>query len=126
MFPILSALNLTAIQILSLADFPSVELNDLLFIVASYVSINTGSAERDADTAVQSISRSFFRISNLTGVDFSDAAGKSIKVPDTTSRPGDFTFFTFRSNVLATIVDIRAPNKSLNLEFSLRWTQLFF
>ena len=70
-----------------------------------------------------SIYRSFFRISNLTGVTFSDAAGKSIKVPDTTSRPVDLTCFTFRSNVLATTVDIRAPNKSLNLEFSLCLSQ---
>ena len=107
-------------KILSLADSPSIELNDLLSTVALYFSISTDSAERDVDTATQSISRSFFRISNLTGVVFSDAAGKSIKVPDTTSRPGDLTFFTFRSNVLAKTVIIRAPNKSLNLECSLR------
>ena len=104
-------------QILSLADYPSIELNDILSTIASYFSISTGSAARDADTAAQSISRSFFHISNLTGVAFSDVAGKSIKVPDTTSRLSDLTFFTFRSNVLATTVDIRAPNKSLNLDF---------
>ena len=37
-------------QILPLADSPSVELNDLLSTVESYFSINTGSAETDADT----------------------------------------------------------------------------
>ena len=113
-------------QILSLADSPSVELNDLISTVASYFSFSTGSAERDADTAAQSISRAIFRVSNLTGVGFSDTTGKLLKIPDVTSRPADLTFFTFRPNVLATTVDIRAPNKSLNLEFSLRWTQLFF
>ena len=43
--------------------------------------------------------------------------------PDKTSRPVELIFFTFRSNVLATTVDIRAPNKSLNLEFFLRLPQ---
>ena len=38
-------------QILSLADSPSVELNDLFSTVASYFSFSTGSAERDADIA---------------------------------------------------------------------------
>ena len=47
-------------QILSLADSLSVELNNLLSTVASYFSFSTGSAERDADTATQSISRFFF------------------------------------------------------------------
>ena len=47
-------------KILSLADFPSVELNDLISTVASYFSFSTGSAERDADTAAQSNSRPFF------------------------------------------------------------------
>ena len=45
--------------ILSLADSPSIELNDLISTVASYFSFSTGSAERDADTAAQSISRPF-------------------------------------------------------------------
>ena len=57
-------------QILSLVDSPSIELNDLLSTVASYFSINTGFAEREADTTDQSIFRSFFRVSNLTGVAF--------------------------------------------------------
>ena len=107
-------------QILPLAVSPSVELNDLISTVASYFSFSTGSAERDADTAAQSISRSFFRITNLTGVGFSDATGKSITIPDILSRPADLTFFIFCSSILAKSVDIRAPNKSLNLEFSLR------
>ena len=47
-------------QTLSLAESPSVELNDLISIVASYFSFSTGSAKRDADTAAQSISCSFF------------------------------------------------------------------
>ena len=110
-------------QILSLADPPSIELNELLSTVASYFRTSTGSAERDVDIADQSISHFYFRISNLTGVAFSGAAGKSIKVSDTTSHPADLTFVTFRSNVLATTVDIRAPNKSLNHQFSLHLSQ---
>ena len=110
-------------QILSLADSPSVELNDLLFTVASYFCFSTGSAERDANIAAQSISRAIFRVSNLTGVGFSDATGKILNIPDVTSRPADLAFFTFRSHFFAPSVDIRAPNKSLNLEFSLRLPQ---
>ena len=47
-------------QILSLADSPSVFVNDLMATVAAYFDINTGSAEREAEAAAQSISRSFF------------------------------------------------------------------
>ena len=47
-------------QILSLADCPFVELNDLLSTVLLNFSFSTGSTERDADTAAQSISRTFF------------------------------------------------------------------
>ena len=110
-------------QILTLADSPSVELNDLLSTVASYFTINTGSAEREADTAAQSIFQSFFRVYNLTGVAFSDASGKSIKVSNPASGPADLTYFTFRSNVLAKTVDFHAPTKSLTFESSLRLLQ---
>ena len=107
-------------QILSLVDSPSIKFNKLLFTIASYFSISTGFTERDADTAAQSISRSFFLIFNLTGVVFLDLTGKMIKVPVTTSHPADLTFFNFRSNVIATTVDIHSTNKSLDLEFALR------
>ena len=46
-------------QILSLTDSPSVSVNDLMATVATYFDINTGSAEREAEAAAQSISRSF-------------------------------------------------------------------
>ena len=105
--------NLYFHQILSLADSPSVGLNDLLSTVASYFSINTRFAEREADTAARSISRSFFRVSYLTEVIFSDASGKSIKVPNPDSRPMYLTYFTFRSTVLAQNVDYRTLSKSI-------------
>ena len=92
-------------------------------IVASYFDINTGSAEREAESAAQSISRSFFQVSNLIGVTFYDTPGKTIKVPKNASRPADVTYFTFRSNVSAKTVDCRVPKKSLTLEFSLRLPQ---
>ena len=100
-------------KILSLAESPSVELNDLLSTVDSYFSINTESAERELDTSTHSISHPFFRVSNLTGFIFSDASGKSIKVPNPDSRPMDLTYLTFRSTVLAQNVDCRAPSKSI-------------
>ena len=102
-------------QILSLTDSPSVSFNDLLATVAAYFDINTGYAEREAEAAAQSISRSFFRVSNFVGVAFSDASSNPIKVPDTTNRPADVTYFTFRSIVNANTIDCRAPKKSLAL-----------
>ena len=95
-------------HILSLTDSPYVSFNDLLATVAAYFDINTGSTEREAEAAAQSISRLFFRVSNLIGVTFSDSSGKPIKVPDTANRPADITYFTFRSNVNANTVDCRA------------------
>ena len=46
-------------QILSFTDSPSVSVNDLMATVAVYFDINTGSAEREAEAAAKSISRSF-------------------------------------------------------------------
>ena len=114
-------------QILSLADSPSVSVNDLMATVAAYFDVNTGSAEREAEAAAQSISRSFFHVSNLIGVTFSNSSGQPIKVTDTDNRPADITYFTFRSHVSANTVDCRAPKKSLALEFSFgyRLIQLF-
>ena len=110
-------------QILSLTDSSSVFCNDLLATIAAYFEINTGSAEREAEAAAQSISRSFFRVSNLIGVTVSDSSGKPIKVPDNDKRPEDITYFIFRSNVTANTVDCRAPKKSLALKFLLRLRQ---
>jgi len=107
-------------QILSFSDSSSVSFNDLISIVASYFDINTGSAEREAESAAQSISRSFFQVSNLIGVTFYDTLGKTIEVPNNAFRPADVTYFTFRSNVSANTDDCRVPKKSLTLEFSLR------
>ena len=90
--------------------------------VASYFDINTGSAEKSRDRC--SVCFSFlFSGFKLIGVTFSDYSGEPIKVPDTTSRPADVTYFTFCSNVSANIVDCRAPKKSLALAFSLRLPQ---
>ena len=79
--------------------------------------------EQEAETAAQSISRSFCRVLNLIGVTFSDSSGKPINVPDTASRPVDVTYLTFRSNLSANTADCCAPKKALTLEFSLRLPQ---
>ena len=110
-------------QILSLTDSPSISVNDFMVTVAAYFDINTGSAEREAEAAAKSISRSFFHVSNLIGVTFSNPSGQPIKVTDSNNRPADITYFTFRSYVSANTVDCRAPNKYLALEFSLRLPQ---
>ena len=102
---------------MSVADFPFVELNDLLSIVASYFTINTGSAEREADTAVQSSSRFLYRVSNVNGVAFLDTSRESIKIPNPASRPVDLMYFTFRSNIIAKTADYRTPTNRQLLNF---------
>ena len=57
-------------QILSLTDSPSVTFNDLLATVAAYFDINTGSAEREAEAAAQSLSRSFTTSPISSGLHF--------------------------------------------------------
>ena len=78
-------------QILSLTDSSSVSVNDIMATVATYFDINTGSAEREAEAAAKSISRSFFHVSNLVGVTLSNFSGQSIKVTDSDNRPSDIT-----------------------------------
>ena len=47
-------------QIISLIDTPSVSFSDLMSTVASYFSLNTGSAEREAEAAVICLRSAFF------------------------------------------------------------------
>ena len=112
-------------QILFLADAPSVSFSDLMTTVALYSSINTGSSEREAEAAVTSIRSVFFRVTKLQEVGFADTSGKSIKLLDPTQRPVDLAYFTFRSVVSAIVIDKRAPDKILSLEFSPRLPQNF-
>ena len=65
------------------------------------------------------------RVTNLQVVGIADTSGKPVKVPDPTQRPVDLAYLTFCSIVLAIIVDKRAPDKVLSLEFSLRLPQNF-
>ena len=52
-----------------------------------------------------------------------DTSGKPVKVPDSTQRPDDLAYFTFRAVVSAHLIDKRAPEKTLSLELSLRLPQ---
>ena len=61
----------------------------------------------------------------MQGVWIADTSGKPVKISDLNQRPADLAYFTFRSIVLAIIVDKRAPDKVLSLEFSLRLPQNF-
>ena len=111
-------------QILSLTDSPSVFVNDLMAIVAVYLDINTGSAEREAEAATNSISRSFSMCQTWSALPFLTLPNSLFffKVTDFDNRQADITYFTFRFNVSANIVDCRAPNKYLALEFLLRFS----
>ena len=112
-------------QILTLTDMSSVSFSDLMATVASYLSLNTGSAEREAETAVETICSNFFLISNLQGFEFANASGKHIAIHDPDKRHADFSYFTFRSVVSAIAVDARTLDKIVSIEFSLRQPQTF-
>ena len=102
--------NLFFHQILSLVDFLSVSINDLMATVATYFDINTRSTERKAEAAAQTIFRSFLHVSHLVGVTFSNSPRQPIKVTDYDNRLVDIIYFTFRSNLSTNTVDCRAPN----------------
>ena len=52
-------------QILALTDTHSAFFSDLMTTVASYISLNTGTTEREAEAAVATIRSVFFRVSHL-------------------------------------------------------------
>ena len=108
---------------MNLSDTPSVSFSDLMSTVVSYFGFNTGSAEREAKTTTISIRNTFPLVSNLQEVDFSNLSGKIITILNPACRPADLTYFTFRSVVSATSVNIHAPASSLSLEFYLRLPQ---
>ena len=93
---------------MNLFDNSYVSFNDILSTVASCLRLNTGSAEREAETAGIDIQNAFFLVFLICRV--SDC-------------PVDLTYFNFRSVVSAIRVDIRAPASSFFLEFSLRLPQ---
>ena len=108
---------------MNLSDNPSVSFSDLMSTVASHFGLNTGSAEREAETTAMSIHNTSFLVSNLQSVGFSDVSVKPLTIPDPDRRPANLTYFLFRSVVSATTVDISAPASSLSLAFSLRLPQ---
>ena len=63
----------------------------------------------------------FFRVSNMQGVGLADVSGEPIKVPNPDQCPADLTYFILRCVVSAVATDKRVPDKSLSLEFSLRF-----
>ena len=65
-------------QIISLTDTPYLSFSDIMTTIASYFSLNTGSAEREAETTVICIRFTSFRASNLEGAGFADISGKPI------------------------------------------------
>ena len=110
-------------QILSLSTNPFVSFSDFMATVVSHFGINSGSVERETESAALSILNTFFRVSNLQVVPFGNVSGKCIKVPDSHNRIADITYFTFRSIVSAADVDSHAPAKILSLKFSLHLPQ---
>ena len=67
-------------------------------------------AEREAETAADSIRDSIFRVGNMIEVDFLNFKGNSIAITNPDHRPNDITYLTFRTTVNPHLVDTRAPN----------------
>jgi len=77
-------------------------------------------AEREAETAANSIRDSLFRVGNMIGVGFLNSKGKSVTITDPDHRPNDITYFTFRTTVNPHLVDTRIPDSVHLFEFYLR------
>ena len=86
--------NLFFRQILALTDTFSVSFSDLMSTIISYLSLNTGSAEREAETAVATIRSNSFLSYNLQRVRFADVSGKHIAIPDPDNLPTNLTSTT--------------------------------
>ena len=82
-------------QILTFTNTSSLSFIDLISTVATYFSLNTGSAEREAETTVAIIRSHFFLISDIQGVELTDASRKSIAILDLDKRPEDLAYLIF-------------------------------
>ena len=80
---------------MTLSDTPSVSFSDLVSTVASYFSLNTGSTEREVETASINIRNAFFLVSNLQGVGFSDVSCKPLTIQDPDRYPANLTLLYF-------------------------------
>ena len=107
-------------QILGHAGSPSISCSDLVTTVATYFDMSTAMAEREAETAADSIRDSVFNVDNMTGVGFLNSKGKPVTITDPDHRPDNITYFTFRATVNPILVDKRAPDSVHYFEFSLR------
>ena len=106
-------------QILGHTGSPSISCSNLVTTVATYFDISIAMAEREAETAANSIHYSIFRIGNMIGVDFLNSKGKSVTITDPDHCPDDITYFNFRTTVNPHLVDTRAPDSVQLFEFSL-------
>ena len=91
------------------SDTSSVSFSDFLSTVTSSIGLNKESTKREAEATTISIHNACFLVSNLQGVNFSDASGKLFTVSDPAHHHVDLTYFNFRSVVLIATVDICAP-----------------
>ena len=107
-------------QILGHAGSPSISCSDLVTTIATYFDMSTAMAEREAETAADSIRDSLYRVGNMIGVGFLNSKGKSVTITDPDHRPNDISYFTFRTTVNPHLVDTRIPDSVNLFEFYLR------
>ena len=107
-------------RMLTHSNFLFHSLNDLTATVASYFYMNTGSMEREAKRAIESIHHAFLNIGNLQGIGFLNSIKISIFISDLDTRLVDIIFLTFCSSITTSDINIRLLYKSLSIDFSLR------
>ena len=107
-------------QILGHAESPSISFSDLVTTVATYFDMSTAMAERDVETAADSIRNSILCVSNMIGVGFLNSKGKAVTITDPAHRLDDITYFTVHANINPNLVDTRAPDSVHSFEFSMR------
>ena len=91
--------------------------------MAAYFAIPTVSAEYEAERIVDSVRNAFFHVDNLQGIGFLDSSGKTTLISDLTNRVADIMFLSFRSSIMASVINQLFPLTTSSLDFSLRLPQ---
>ena len=107
-------------QIIGHSRSPFISCSDLVTTIATYFDMSTAIAEREAETAADSIHDSIFRVSTMVEVGFLNSKEKSVSITDPDHRPDDITYLTFRTTINPSLVDTRSPDTVHLFEFSLR------
>ena len=82
-------------------------------------------AEREAETAANSIRDSILRVIDMFGVGFLNYKGTQVDIIEPSHRLDNITYFTICANINPHLVDTRAPDSIYLFEFPLSFRHTF-